>query len=553
MEHSHRNGLKMKYWAGDSTIEENVWKKAKMLYLECNAGISGDMTVAALLDLGADETKLRAVLKSLPVSGYDVLIHRVSKSGIDCCSFDVLLDASCENHDHDMEYLHGHNHMHSHTGAGNAHDHAHMHGHSHRGLPEITKIIEAGEMSDGARAMALKIFQILADAEAKAHGVPADQVHFHEVGAVDSIVDIVAAAVCLDDLGVEQVVIPKLCEGHGTVRCQHGVLPVPVPAVLNILQAYEISAEIIDIQGEFITPTGAAIAAAFRTVDCLPKEFIIRKTGMGAGKREYERPSILRAMLLEETSKKTSDIEIQKTGNLNTKYWNEPNNRSVNITEQNSIKLPKENFYGEIDKNADCAIIGNKDYVKSHVSSEQNKIHGTEQTSEEIYEKKAAYLHDTILKLETNIDDCTGEMLGYVMELLLQAGAKDVRYTPVYMKKNRPAWQLDVLCDPKQAEELEAIIFRETTTIGIRHQLMDRTILPREQIIVQTKFGTAEAKVCIIGDEIRCYPEYDSVKAVCEKTGVSYQEVYRNVMQAGKDVMKQRGAAEYHGVLEKNV
>ena len=552
MEHSHSNGLKMKYWAGDSTIEENVWKKAKMLYLECNAGISGDMTVAALLDLGADETKLRAVLKSLPVSGYDVLIHRVSKSGIDCCSFDVLLDASCENHDHDMEYLHGHNHMHSHSEFGNAHDQAHMHVHSHRGLPEITKIIEAGEMSDGARAMALKIFQILADAEAKAHGVPADQVHFHEVGAVDSIVDIVAAAVCLDDLGVEQVVIPKLCEGHGTVRCQHGVLPVPVPAVLNILQAYEISAEIIDIQGEFITPTGAAIAAAFRTVDCLPKEFIIRKTGMGAGKREYERPSILRAMLLEETSKKTSDIEIQKTGNLNTKYWNEPNDRSVNITGQNSMKLPKENFYGEIDKNADCAIIGSKDDVKSHVSSEQNKIHGTEQTSEEIYEKKAVYLYDTILKLETNIDDCTGEMLGYVMELLLQAGAKDVRYTPVYMKKNRPAWQLDVLCDPKQAEELEAIIFRETTTIGIRHQLMDRTILPREQIIVQTKFGTAEAKVCIIGDEIRCYPEYDSVKAVCEKTGVSYQEVYRNVMQAGKDVMKQRGAAEYHGVLEKN-
>ena len=302
MEHSHSNDLKMKYWAGDSTIEENVWKKAKTLYLECNAGISGDMTVAALLDLGADERKLRAVLKSLPVSGYDVLIHRVSKSGIDCCSFDVLLDASRENHDHDMEYLHGHNHMHSHSGAGNDHDH--MHVHSHRRLPEIIKIIEAGEMSDGARAMALKIFQILADAEAKAHGVPADQVHFHEVGAVDSIVDIVAAAVCLDDLGVEQVVIPKLCEGHGTVRCQHGVLPVPVPAVLNILQAYGISVELIDIQGEFITPTGAAIAAAFRTADRLPKEFIIRKTGMGAGKREYERPSILRAMLLDDTSKK---------------------------------------------------------------------------------------------------------------------------------------------------------------------------------------------------------------------------------------------------------
>ena len=296
MEHSHNENLKMKYWAGDRTVEEYVYKKAKLLYLECNAGISGDMTVAALLDLGADEAKLRAVLKSLPVSGYDVRIHRVSKSGIDCCSFDVLLDASHENHDHDMEYLHGH--------TGHTHDQNHMHAHSHRGLPEIMKILEAGEMTDRARAMAVKIFQILADAEAKAHGVPADQVHFHEVGAVDSIVDIVAAAVCLDDLGVKQVVIPKLCEGQGTVRCQHGVLPVPVPAVLNILQAYEIPAEIMDVQGEFVTPTGAAIAAAFRTTDQLPKEFVIRKTGMGAGKREYERPSILRAMLLDDTSKK---------------------------------------------------------------------------------------------------------------------------------------------------------------------------------------------------------------------------------------------------------
>ena len=216
------------------------------------------------------------------------------------------------------------------------------------------------------------------------------------------------------------------------------------------------------------------------------------------------------------------------------------------------MKLPKENFYGEIDKNADCAIIGSKDDVKIHVSFRQNKIHGTEQTSEEIYEKKAAYLHDTILKLETNIDDCTGEMLGYVMELLLRAGAKDVCYTPVYMKKNRPAWQLDVLCDPKQAEELEAIIFRETTTIGIRHRLMDRTILPAGTDNRSDEVRNSEAKVCIIGDEIRCYPEYDSVKAVCEKDGCFLsRKCIEMSLQVGKDVMKQRGAAEYHGSWKK--
>ena len=238
-----------------------------------------------------------------------------------------------------------------------------------------------------------------------------------------------------------------------------------------------------------------------------------------------------------QSNKVNADIETLKTEKSDIESGNESHNRSVDITEQQKAKSPKENFYGKIDKNSDCAIIGCKDYVKSNVSSEQNEIHGTAQTSEVIYEKKSAYLHDTILKLETNIDDCTGEMLGYVMELLLQAGAKDVHYTPVYMKKNRPAWQLNVLCDPKRAEELETIIFRETTTIGVRHQLMERTILPREQVTVQTELGTAEVKVCTIGGEIRCYPEYDSVKAVCEKTGVSYQEVYQKVMQAGKDVM----------------
>lgn len=283
---------------------------SQTLYLECASGISGDMTVAALLDLGADEAVLREALASLPVEGYEVAVSRVAKSGLDVCDFSVLLDAKHENHDHDMEYLHGphpegkhvhdhtHEHQHSHE-TGSAHDHGHSHSHEHRGLAEILHIIDHGALTPRAKALAQRIFTILAQAEAKAHGVPLEQVHFHEVGAVDSIVDIVAAAVCLDDLDITEAVIPTMNEGKGFVRCQHGVIPVPVPATLNIAQAAGLALHILPVEGELVTPTGAAIAAAVKTADTLPERFRVVKTGYGAGKRSYSIPSILRAMLIE--------------------------------------------------------------------------------------------------------------------------------------------------------------------------------------------------------------------------------------------------------------
>lgn len=284
----------------------------KTLYLECYSGISGDMTVAALLDLGADKTVLDRVLKSLPVSGFQIKISRVVKSGIDACDFDVILDKKHENHDHDMEYLHGHHHddvaadlsihTHEHTA-----DHAHLHDtesahghhhHEHRGLQEITDIIEHSVMTDNAKKIALRIFEILAEAESKAHNVPVDQVHFHEVGAVDSIVDIVAVAVCLDNLGITEVIVPVLYEGRGTVRCQHGILPIPVPAVANVVSENHLCLKMTEVEGELVTPTGAAIVAAIKTKDKLPEKFEIQKVGIGAGKRQYECPGILRAMII---------------------------------------------------------------------------------------------------------------------------------------------------------------------------------------------------------------------------------------------------------------
>lgn len=273
----------------------------KILYLECSSGISGDMTAAALLDAGADEAAVRRALESLPVDGFEVRITRVVKSGLDVCDFDVVLDAAHENHDHDMAYLHGHEH-----GEASAHDHDHDHDHTHdgghrhehRGMAEIGAIIDAADMTDRAKEIARAVFAVIAEAEARAHGVSVDQVHFHEVGAVDSIADIVAIAAALDSLDVDDVVVSDLVEGTGTVRCQHGIIPVPVPAVVNIAAAHGLPLRITDVRGELVTPTGAAVAAAVRTRDALPERFIIERVGMGAGKRAYETPGILRAMIL---------------------------------------------------------------------------------------------------------------------------------------------------------------------------------------------------------------------------------------------------------------
>ena len=199
-----------------------------------------------------------------------------------------------EHHEHSHDGHCGHDHEHTHE-----HEHSHEHSHHHRGLKEIYEIIDSGNLTENANKLAKRIFEILAEAESKAHGISKEEVHFHEVGAIDSIVDVIAAAVCFDDLGYTDVVIPYLNEGRGTVRCQHGILPVPVPAVTNIVANHGLNLSITSINGELVTPTGAAIAAAIMTTDTLPEKFKIRKVGYGAGKREYERPGFVRGMEIE--------------------------------------------------------------------------------------------------------------------------------------------------------------------------------------------------------------------------------------------------------------
>ena len=472
----------------------------KTLYLECYSGISGDMTVAALLDLGVDRSVLDRVLKSLKVSGFETKISRVVKSGIDACDFDVVLDKEHENHDHDMEYLHGHHHeghennhfydhnhahedeaehFHSHEhnhahGAGSAQDHHH---HEHRGIKEITYIIEHSAMTENAKKIALRIFEILAEAESKAHNVPVDQVHFHEVGAVDSIVDIVSVAVCLDDLDVTEVIVPVLCEGRGTVRCQHGILPIPVPAVANIVSANHLHLKMTEVEGELVTPTGAAIVAAVKTKDKLPETFEIQKIGIGAGKRQYECPGILRAMIISESTEQAKGRDKAKA---QTEEFKNPEIRNNPKAENQETK-------------------------------------------------------DTIIKMETNIDDCSGEVLGFVMERLMKAGARDVHYVPVFMKKNRPAWVLNVICKEEDMEMLQNIIFEETTTIGIRYSIMERTILPRETRTLPTPWGEVQVKVCTLNGKEQLYPEYESVAQLSREKEIPFAEIYRYIVLANKD------------------
>jgi len=445
----------------------------RTLYLECENGISGDMFVAALLDLGASEEAVRKTLSSLPLEGYKVKVSRVKKSGLDCCDFHVILDENLENHDHDMEYLYGHlkgrshgedhDHHHGHHSHGEDHDHHHGHhshgedhdhhgqhdhghagSHIHRGMKEIQEIIAEGEMTEGARALAYRIFEIIAAAEAESHGTTVEKVHFHEVGAVDSIVDIVAAAVCFDDLGITETIITGIGEGSGTVRCAHGLLSVPVPAVASIVRDHLLPVKMTGRMGELITPTGAAIAAAVCSSRSLPELMMIEKTGMGAGKRDYEIPSILRAFILSSAEEGKGDSE-----------------RS-----------------------------------------------------------------DRVWKLETNLDDCTGEDLGFVMGCLFEAGARDVFYTPVYMKKNRPGVLLTVLCPEQEIARMEEIIFRETTTIGIRRYACERTVLPRRMTTVDLPDGQVELKICTLPDgSERAYPEYESISRLARERGVSRREI----------------------------
>ena len=404
----------------------------KFLCFDCNTGIAGDMTVAALVGLGVPQEVLQEALDSLGVEGLSVTFGQTVNHGFAANTFRV---------DYPGKHEHGHHH--------NEHEHGHHH-HEHRHLADIEALIEQGRLSARAKELSLRMFRIVAEAEAEAHGLPVAEVHFHEVGAYDSIADIVSVAVAVDYLGVAGVVFRNLTDGCGTIHCAHGELPVPVPAVVNILFKYAIPLAICEVPTELVTPTGAAIVAALGQGVRMPSRYVVKAVGVGAGEREIGRANLLRAMLLEEAE--------------------EPVSQS-----------------------------------------------------------------DTVWVLETNVDDATGEQLAFTAELLLEHGARDVHFTPVFMKKGRPGWLLTVLADESKLSEMEGIIFANTTTIGVRRYRCERTCLGREELEVQTSDGEARVKKVTCQGKTYLYPEYESVRELARHSGRDFKTVFDEIRLLAKN------------------
>jgi len=391
----------------------------RIAYFDCFSGVSGDMTLGALLACGADETELRERLGALNVPGYELHIRRVTRQGITATDVDVHL----------IEAEQGHG----------------------RHLSDIAAILDSSALPPGVRQKALAIFTRLADAEAKIHGTTREQIHFHEVGAVDAIVDIVGSCLLLDMLGVERVVTSSIPCGHGTIKCQHGIMPVPAPATMELLQGFPVHS--VDIKGELVTPTGAALLTTLSdptTAGKMPAMRVLT-SGFGAGKKQFkpDMPNLLRVILGE--------------------------------TEEAAI--------------------------------------GEDKTPQ------------TVAVLETNLDDQNPEGFDLLMERAFAAGALDVFFTPIQMKKNRPATLLTILCPPDKADALAALLFRETGTFGIRAREQRRYTLDRSWRTVTTEFGDIRLKAGTwLGEEVTVAPEYED----CKRAALAHDVPLRRVYEAAQ-------------------
>lgn len=407
----------------------------KVLYFDCSSGISGNMTLGALMELVDDPDYLQKELKKVHVDGYHLHVSKTKKNGITGTYVDVHLEADhYHHHDHDHEHEH-HHHDHKHH-----HDHHH---HDHRNLFDVNKIIDEADIDLKAKELAKKIFLKVALAESKVHNETLENVHFHEVGAIDSIVDIIGTAILITKIAPDKIMSSVVNDGHGFIQCAHGMISVPVPATSEIFAASDVMFRQIDIDTELVTPTGAAIIAqlaqSFGTMPAMK----VNKIGWGCGTKDLKIPNVLKVL---------------------------------------------------------CGTI------------EENQ--------------------DEILVIETNIDDCSGEILGFTMEQLFAQGALDVFFTPIFMKKNRPAYRLSIACHPQQLKAMQDVIFKHTTSIGLRYRREQRTILNRQNTAVMTPFGEVRGKVIDFDGSRYVYPEYEDVKAIAQKQGLSIRDVFDICRQA---------------------
>ena len=506
----------------------------RTLFLDCFSGISGDMTVGALCDLGVKPSTFEWELSKLDLGDFHMHFERKKRQNIEGVKFgihggavhthdqdedpdehgQVHAHAHAHGHEHEHEHPHAHgepahehqhtpahmdehlhspeeehehaNHAHAQTGkhdhahsahshAGeheHAHDHGEEHGHAQgRSYVEIRAMLEKSDLSDFVKKHALGIFHRVAVAEAKVHGTSVEKIGFHEVGALDSIADIVCACVGLEELGVERVCASPLANGRGWVDCAHGRFPIPAFATLEILQGIPVAQ--IDEPHEFITPTGAAILAEFATQFGVMPSLRVEKIGYGLGLSQLaSRPNVLRAVLGQSDDASPHPTDTAATG--------------------------------------------------------------------------ARYATDTITQLETNLDDVSPEIIGSLLDRLLQAGALDAFLTPVQMKKNRPGVLLTVLCQPAAAKTLADVIFTESSAFGLRLSDKPRLKLERRSEMVATAYGEVSVKLGFdrTGRLLQVAPEFESCRAAAAQSGQAVRTVYAAALQARAAVLDRGGMGQ---------
>jgi uncharacterized protein (TIGR00299 family) protein len=385
----------------------------RTLYFDCFSGASGNMILGALLALGIDRNALETELSKLNLPDVSLMIENVDRSGISATHVEVIAPDQ----------------------------------HAHRHLSNIVKIIESSDLADAVKSRAITIFTRLAEAEARVHGISVEKVHFHEVGAIDAIVDIVGACIGFEMLGIERFVCSKIHVGSGFVQMDHGKFPVPPPAVAELLKGIPIYST--EIEGELITPTAAAIISTICESYGQIPEVRVEGTSYGAGTRTYKDfPNVLRLMV------------------------------GTSITKKNAVDSLLEN----------------------------------------------------LVLIETNLDDVSSQILGFVMERAFEIGALDCWFTPIQMKKNRPASMISILCPKEKREVLSKLLYDETTTLGLRIRSVERECLEREFRTVSTRYGNVDVKIAKYNGKVsNIMPEYEQVRSLAVKNNVPFREIQNEV------------------------
>jgi len=411
----------------------------KLLYFDCFAGAAGDMILGALLDAGLPFDELKRALGSLAVEGWDVSVDRVLKTGVSATKFKV------------------HDHAHVHTDARSHHHHDHGHGHHHHpphhSLREIEAAIGRSALTDSGKGRAIAMFRRLAEAEAAIHGMPVEKVHLHEVGAIDSIIDIVGAVFALEWFAADRIVVSPLNVGGGMVRSAHGVFPVPAPATVALLGQAPIYSN--GIEAELLTPTGALILTEYASSFGPVPAMRVDRVGYGAGDRELkETPNVVRVLVGERTA--LSETEAGRLTGV-------------------------------------------------------GRVEGSAMT---------------VIVLECEIDDMNPQIFGVLMDRLYAAGALEVFYSSVQMKKNRPGTLMTIVARPGDRELLTELVFRESTTIGIRYQELSRECLDREMVTVSTPVGPVRFKVASrAGRVLNAQPEFDDLAKLSTERGIPIKDL----------------------------